>query len=82
MPVNKIYPLTIIRDRYNGAYSGGKYLAFNLNLNEIPLEIEGNDSDCMNFFYDNKLIIGKGHTIEEAVNDLIEKLEGKDGNNN
>lgn len=33
---DEIYPLTIISDRYTGAYSGGEYLAFNLDFDEIP----------------------------------------------
>lgn len=27
--LNKIYPLTIVRDRYSGTYSGGSWLAYN-----------------------------------------------------
>ena len=26
----RIYPLTIVRDRYGGGYSHGKYLAFDM----------------------------------------------------
>lgn len=31
---SNIYPLTIIRDRYCGSYSGGTYVAFNLESPE------------------------------------------------
>jgi len=68
-----IYPLTIIRDRYNGVYSGGKYLAFNLDIDEIPPEVIGNDVEARNFFYYTNIIYGKGETIMDAVNDLIDK---------
>jgi hypothetical protein len=77
--INDIYPLTIIRDRYNDVYSGGKYLAFNLDADEIPTEIWGDDVECREFFYKveqgrNDILIGKGHTIEEAVINLQEKM--------
>ena len=72
-----IYPLTIIRDRYNGVYSKGKYLAFNTDYYDIPQEIDGDDVECFDFWYSlepNKYIIGKGNTIEEALENLIELL--------
>lgn len=85
--VDKLYPLTIITDRYSGVYSGAKYLAINRNYDEIPLEIDGNDVTCMEWwdeFYQNpnmentylnrKLLIGKGKTIIKAVNNLIKQL--------
>lgn len=34
----ELYPLTIIKDRYSGVYSGGKWLAFNLDPEEIPMD--------------------------------------------
>lgn len=48
--INDIYPLTIIRDRYNDVYSGGKYLAFNLDADEIPTAIWGMMWSVGNFF--------------------------------
>lgn len=41
-----IYPLTIIRDRYCGSYSGGTYVAFNLESPEVPKEVFGDDCSC------------------------------------
>ena len=70
----EIYPLTIICDRYNGTYSGGKYLAFGLDHWDIPDEIGGGDPDEDEFFnYSDKhtkYIIGKGDTPQEALEDL------------
>ena len=40
---NEMYPLTIIKDRYNGTYSGGMYLAFNL---EYDLHLRFSVSEC------------------------------------
>ena len=69
----EIYPLTIIADRYCGLYSGAKFLAFNCFPNELP---EGFDSDdnteCSEFWTNNKEPIGLGCTPNEAYHDLNE----------
>lgn len=72
-----IHPLTIITDRYGGCYSGGKYLAFNIEPWQVPKAVDGSDIDCADF-WDNaskEYVIGKGDTIQEAVNDLKSKLD-------
>lgn len=78
-------PLCVVRDRYGGAYSSARFLAFNLNpysVQELP--IDASDIDCENFWngkdkdYDvNDYIIGKGETPEEAVWILILLLQDK-----
>lgn len=73
-----IYPITIIRDRYTGTYSKGKYLAFNLDFDEIPSAINSDDRTCDQFWCDARhlnLFIGKGNTILEAMADLESKLK-------
>ena len=77
---DEIYPLTIVRDRYIGTYSGGEYTAWNLNFYEIPMDIALSDVYCMKF-WDNeenrkKYIVGKGRTASEALADLYIKLKG------
>ena len=73
-----IYPLTIVRDRYAGTYSGAEYLAFKLDYYDVPDAIGGCDSDEMCFFMDGgeheEYTIGKGNTIQDAYNDLERKL--------
>lgn len=71
-----IYPLTITRDRYNGAYSKGKYLAFNLDPDDVPTEITADDVDCHGFWLidADKYKIGKGDTVLEALKSLCELL--------
>ena len=71
---NEIYPLTIIKDRYTGVYSGGKYTAWNLNPQFIPHAIVEDDVTCRNFWIDNQIPVGLGETICEAINDLKGKL--------
>ena len=73
--INEIYPLTIIRDRYDGIYSGGMYLAFNLDYDEIPSEISGSDIPCLEWWEENKyILVGKGYDITSAIFDLIVKM--------
>ena len=71
---DSIYPLTIVADRYNGAYSGGKYTAWNLDTDRVPTEIAGEDVECYMFWrkaiIDNIIPHGVGNTIEEAVGNL------------
>ena len=72
-----IYPLTIICDRYCGTYSGGEYLAFNLDFDEIPRAVSGDDVSCMGFWYTKEAedyIVGKGSCIDEALDNLVELL--------
>ena len=69
-----IYPLTIIGDRYSGAYSGGEYIAWNMYPNEIPAEVDSGDVECNEFWLNYKGIYGKGSTSQEAINDLKTKL--------
>ena len=75
--IDDIHPLTIISDRYGGCYSGGKYIAFNLEPWDVPKAVDGSDSECSNFWWGNdcqEFMIGKGETPEEACYDLIEKM--------
>lgn len=77
---DEIYPLTIVKDRYSGAYSGCEYTAWNLGFYEIPIDIELSDVRCMEFWEneENKqeYIVGKGRTASEALADLYVKLKG------
>ncbi len=72
----KIYPLTIIRDRYTGTYSGGKFTAFNCEPEEIPEGIFGEDTIAAYTWSDihKRNEVGIGDTIQQAVEDLYSKL--------
>ena len=65
-----MYPITIVKDRYGGTYSGGAFLAFNLSCEEIPLEIDADDVTCCKFWKNTKIKVGKGATPDEALDDL------------
>ena len=75
-------PLCIIKDRYSGAYSGAKYLAFNMDPYFVwQLPVNAGDYDCESFwngtdpeFDVNEYVIGKGETPEAALLNLISIL--------
>lgn len=69
-----IYPLVIIKDRYTGVYSNGKYTAWNMYFDEIPQDIDGDDISCYDFWHEYEGIVGLGETPSEAVEDLRQKM--------
>lgn len=75
----EIYPLTVTSDRYGGAYSGGKYIAWNLRVYDVPIDPFLDDVTCASFWYsccENNCAVGE--TIEEAVENLRKKLQVSD----
>ena len=69
------YPLTIIRDRYDGVYSRACWLAFPLDYDEIPEDVNGDDVVCSLFWQTYKEPVGKGAYANDAVIDLMERME-------
>ena len=77
-----IWPLLILFDRYGGVYSGGKWLAFNLDpadwkgsLNDDPM---GGDDEAMWFAKTAQPVPwGKGDTPDAAVEDLAQQLKAR-----
>lgn len=75
-----IWPVTIVKDRYSGAYSDGIYLAHFTEPDDVPLEPNSDDVDAMNFWYEfdnfnkNDYSIGKGETPDIALENLFEIL--------
>lgn len=77
--IEDLYPLTIVKDRYNGVYSGGKYTAWNCQPYFVPSGICGDDLDCPDtwdeILDDDKIknMFGVGDTIESAIKNLANK---------
>ena len=76
------YPLCIIYDRYDGTYSGGKWVALNCTLDSIPLNIVGDDVACAEIWAllkryrdEGNILYGVGDTPEQAIRDLDSWLE-------
>ena len=70
-----LYPLTVISDRYSGCYSGAKFTAWPLVYDMMPKGPDAGDIECSSFWEDaDKSLIGMGSTVQEAVNDLLDKV--------
>lgn len=85
-----IYPLTIVKDRYMGTYSGGGWTAWNCDAEYIPEEIYSGDDDCAWFWSaarerikqngctdDDRIIppFGVGGSIDAAIEDLAHNIK-------
>lgn len=79
------YPLTIHIDRYGGAYSGGAYLAWSLDFDAIPEDVNGSDPECMFFWHNFKqgqtnviylvpVCVGRGNSPTESLEDLRNEI--------
>lgn len=77
MSIDKLYPVTIIMDRHFGSYSGGKWVALNLDAEDSYRLLPGDDVDCMNFWENeiNSDSIGVGETPQLAYENLQKKYE-------
>lgn len=70
------YPLTIIKDRYAGTYSGGNYIAFPNYYYEIPSDgPNGGDLECSDFWGEYNGFVGLGLTPSEALINLENNIK-------
>lgn len=73
-----MYPCTIIKDRYTGAYSGGEWTCWPIDRWNVPDEIEEDDITCGDFWREfDTSQIGIGASPQQAINDLRIKLGAK-----
>jgi len=68
-----MYPVTIIKTRYGGAYEGGQWAAFNCYPEAIPWQATDDDNTCSQWWFDtrNSASVGIGSNATEAYEDLI-----------
>lgn len=75
----QMYPVTIVCDRYDGTYSGGRFTTWGCYPEHIPEEIYSDDDTCHEFWRDGikdfEYYYGAGNTIQEAVDDMYYKLK-------
>lgn len=71
------YPICIIKDRYGGVYSGGRYTAWYSDIPNTPYGIYEDDVTCAHTWgelravrQNGKLVYGIGKTPDEALRDL------------
>jgi len=71
-----VYPVTIVADRYGGAYSGGRWVAFPTSAEGVPDDPFGGDTFAAAWWEDAEgLPIGRGRTPDDALTDLVKRLE-------
>ena len=78
MEFSPVYPLTILKDRYSGTYSGGMYTAWNRYSDDIPYGFDATDEVCAEFWMYNVIPVGRGATPNDAVVDLEWSLANED----
>ena len=75
LPMNKYeslpWPLTIVKSRYGGVYEPGIWIAFPQAPSDIPDDWHAGDVACADFFAQRKGHVGGGDTPDEALADLL-----------
>jgi hypothetical protein len=74
----ELCPVTVVMDRYCGAYSRGEWLAFNCDPQDVPEEPWCDDCICDEFWHfldEKRAPVGKGATPDKAYEDLVSKME-------
>lgn len=67
------WPVTIIKTRYGGVYEGGQWAAFNLDTEQVPPAVTGDDITCAHWWGQFGVGVGLGSTPSEAYEDFKEK---------
>jgi len=70
------FPCTIVNDRYGGVYSGAEWVAFPCEPDEVPEDVNADDTDSMAFWEFGRAqpLVGRGKTAEEARLDLMKRV--------
>lgn len=69
-PVASAQARTVIKDRYQGCYSGARYIAWPLPAHQVPEASQGDDLAAADFWLGASHLCGKGATEEEALANL------------
>lgn len=71
-----LYPVVITATRYQGSYEGGSWAAFNLYSHQLPVDHDGSDIECMEFWRGAEADrVGRGNNPQEALDDLVERVK-------
>jgi hypothetical protein len=71
-----LWPIAIFEARYQGTYEFGANWFAVAECDAVPFDAHGDDSECNNWFIENKEKIGLGKTPNEALSDLYRKILG------
>jgi hypothetical protein len=73
-----LFPVTVVKSRYQGTYEGDRWLAFPVGVEDLAdSDYAGEDVECMCFFQEcdaRQLPIGRGFTPDRALADLRKRL--------
>lgn len=70
-----LYPVTIIKTRYSGVYErGGRWAAFPINAEDVPLQASLDDVTCAEWWADNGDYVGVGTDPIAALENLEYKI--------
>jgi len=78
--IEDLYPVTICKDRYGGAYSQGLWLAWERGAEDIPDDPFSGDCECHAFWGKKDRLIGRGESPDKALQDLASRLDYKCSN--
>lgn len=75
------WPVTIVKDRYSGGYSGGAWTAWPLEPRELPAAISEEDVACKRWWTEHRaqptVPVGVGDTPEDALKALMARVAGR-----
>lgn len=70
-----LWPIAIVQDRYQGTYTGGRWVAIpHADYSSFDYTVWGDDGSCMEWAFENiegNKQVGVGDTPEEALSDLF-----------
>ena len=69
-----VYPVTIVATRYGGSYEGGKWAAFNLDLEDIPPGWDYGDAEAEEWWMVPPVPVAVGATPDAALAGLLVRL--------
>lgn len=74
------YPCTVVADRYGGTYSGGQWLAFPCEPDEVPPQVNSGDVESMLFWGGEDVglrqpDVGRGSSPQGAIDDMLRRAD-------
>jgi hypothetical protein len=76
----RLWPVAILQDRYNGVYSGGRWVAIPVAdmAEDFEETVWGDDFECVDWLARSRDVIGVGDTPDEALRELYLKHDPLD----
>lgn len=70
-----LWPVTRIKDRYHGSYSGGEWVAYYAHVDAIPEEASSDDVSCDQYWDNPRVPFGVGSSPDLALADLVRRMD-------